>query len=67
MRKQETNRTVHLKEIKERNQFGPETPPFDRTALGRTLGELINVEYLCPGVYFITALNKSLPLALQCH
>lgn len=38
--------------------------PFDPAVLSQVLGKIIRVEYLCPGVYFITALNKAVPLEL---
>lgn len=41
---------------------GQEEPPFDVSALGKVLGEITAMEYLCPGVYFVTALNRTAPL-----
>lgn len=43
---------------------GQGKPPFDAAALGKVLGEITAIEYLCPGVYFVTALHRTVPLKL---
>lgn len=52
---------ISLKEAHIRNKSASENPPFDTAALDQSLGKIIDVEYLCPGVYFVTAMSKTSP------
>lgn len=52
---------ISLKETHIRNKSASENPPFDTAALDQALGKIVDVEYLCPGVYFVTAMSKTSP------
>lgn len=41
-----------------------EALPFDAAALSGALGKVISAEYLCPGVYSVTAMSKTTSLEL---
>lgn len=48
-----------------KNNISPQDHlPFDTAGLGKALGEITAMEYLCPGVYFVTALIPAAPLKL---